>query len=124
MLTGNRISSVAIVLVDNFQVALKISLVEQTAPDVEIGANCFSNFVRQLIRIAQRPDQVTDLNEHIQSILSSSLFINVLDHNDHAGQFAGLISKRNTEHTRPNLLSVFGGIKHLATGAYRFTSHR
>src|SRR6185503_16769290 len=76
------------------------------------------------VRIVNRADELADANEHVKTILGSPLFVDVLDHDDHAGYFVRLIPKRNTQHARPDLFSVFSRVKHFVARTHRLTSHR
>src|SRR6185503_5801757 len=100
---------------NNLEIALDVSLIEQTPPNVQMTPQSLRNCVRQLVRILDRAHQLTHTHEHVEPVLSASLLVDVLHDDDHAAQFIGLIAKRNTEHTRPDLLPIGARVKHFAT---------
>src|SRR5215213_9703169 len=123
MLAGNGFSPIAIVSMHNFQVALDVHLVEQTAPEVEFNADCLCDGIRQLIRILQRADCFAYAYKNVQSIFCSPLLVNILDDDNHTRHSVGLISKGHAEDSRPDVSSFFWGVEHLATRTHRLASH-
>src|ERR1041384_3119467 len=101
---------------NNLEITIDLTLIEQTAPHFQMTAHCLCSGVRQVVRILDRADQLADAHEHIEPVLSASLFVDILHDDDHAAQLISLITKRHTEHARPDLFSISRGVKHFATG--------
>src|ERR1041385_894137 len=100
----------------DLQIALDVSLIEQTPPHLQMSPQSFCHGVRQLVRILNRAYQLTDTYEHVETILGESLFVDVLYDDDHAAHFIRLVAKRNTEHARPDLFAIGSGVEHFAAG--------
>ena len=72
MFTRDRRRAVAKVAMNDLEIALHVSLVEEAAPHVEVHADRLRNCVRQFVSIVERSDQIADTNEDVEPELGNA----------------------------------------------------
>ncbi len=75
MLTRNRFDTIAIIPVDDLEIAPDVSLVKQTTTNLEMSADSFGNCVREFVRIVQRAYQLADSCQHRKPALGKVAFL-------------------------------------------------
>src|SRR5678815_825386 len=103
---------------NDLDIALDVSLIEQTTTHVEVTADCFRDRVRQLVWLLDCAYQLANADEHVEAVLSASLYIDVLHDDDDAAQLIRHIAKWSAEYARPDLFAVGAGVEHLAAGTH------
>ena len=74
MNTRNRFGAIAVVAMNDLQVALDVCFIEQATAQIEFDADCFRHGVRELVRIAQRAHQFADTEEHVETFFCLAAF--------------------------------------------------